>query len=108
MNSLVRLLIITIFFTSCGNPLGDGLGTFVDNGHLPGVPPETTSATTPPGLGFEFNPLSHTYTLTSGGSFKVSSVISSSTDKLVQPSVSGNYKVYSSVQGQFLSEESGQ
>jgi len=107
MKSLVFLFLALLTLSSCGNPLGDGEGTYIDNGHLPGVPNETTSATTPPGIGFEFNPLSHSYTLTSGGSFKVSSVISSSTDKLVQPTTSGNYKVYSSVQGQFLSEESG-
>jgi len=107
MKSLVFLFLALLTLSSCGNPLGDGEGTYIENGHLPGVPNETTNATTPPGIGFEFNPLSHSYILTSGGAFKVSSAISSSTDKLVQQTTSGNYKVYSSVQGQFLSEESG-
>lgn len=94
-----------LWLSSCGNPLGDGVGTYIDKGHLPGVPDQTSSSATPPGVGFEFNSLSHPYLTTSGGSFKVSSAISSSTDKLIQVTASGNYKVFSTVQGQFLSEE---
>lgn len=108
-SNLLKLLIVIVGIQQfgCSNPLGDGQGTYIQHGHLPGVPPTLTETTVSPAAGMELVPQANTYTLTSGGSFKVSSSVSNSVSGVVQTSLSGRYKMYSTVQGQIISEESG-
>lgn len=100
MKKLIAFAILSLLLNSCGNPLGDG---YVDQEHRPGV--QSGNQTNAP-LGFEFNPLSHSYIDSSGGRFKVAAVISTH-EKPATLTQSGRFKVYSSVQGQFFSDESG-
>lgn len=101
MKKLIFLTTLSIFLFSCGNPLGSSDSTFIDQGHAPGVALTNPAASA---LGFEFNSLSHTYLATSGGRFKVSAAMST-TNKPTLVSSGGRFVVYSTVQGQFLSDE---
>lgn len=96
-----------VFLSACSNPFG-GNQSLLDTGHQPGTPDGgNSSRILDAGKGSEMVVGSSQQVTTQNGRFKLQASVSAATNSLYIETPTRHFRIFSNVQGEFLSEGGG-
>jgi hypothetical protein len=99
-------LLSSMALSACGNPFG-GNQSNVQAGHDPGITPPPTQYQVPTAAGSELVSSSIQMKPSLGNRFLVQGTLSSLTSQVEQTTTPRGYMVFSNVQGEFVSSQTG-